>query len=175
MALKFSGKDESARKLWETLVKTKSPYWFYKYAYLVGLSFYMGTGLACLALDLTKKPSWLYKYKIQPDAEIDYHTALPKLFSTLLANIGSPIIFAMLPGTGRLKKLITEFVGRFIKISPEIPSVWEITKAYWTFLFIYDILFHYSHWAMHTKYLYAWIHKKVRLLRSLTPLNAHAY
>jgi len=168
----FSGKHRMMHDWWSSLAQSHTFYWFLKRIYLGNIILYLSLGMACLGLDTYKRPQFLYKHKVQPKASIDYSTALPKLAATLVMNLGFPVFFAMLPGTDKIKDVSLSVVSSFIRLSPEPPSIWEITKHYWGFLLTYDILFFYSHWALHTKQLYSLIHKQHHEWKSPTALAA---
>jgi sterol desaturase/sphingolipid hydroxylase (fatty acid hydroxylase superfamily) len=41
----------------------------------------------------------------------------------------------------------------------EVPSYWKLMFDLFLYQFIYEIGFFYTHWMMHSKHLYKWIHK----------------
>lgn len=156
------------------MLATHTKYQLIKLAYCSGMLLYFGVGLPNLALDYFKFPQCLYKYKIQPEAEVDYSVMLPRLVKTLVPNLLGPVFFAMV-ASQELKDRAAEFLfDKFLDITPELPSYWQVIRHYTIFLMTYDVLFFYAHFALHTKTLYSWIHKKHHEWKSPTAL-ASAY
>lgn len=147
---------------WAGLVASTPHRTFMRGAYAGFSLWYLGFGLAVLALDLTRWPEALYRLKCQPNANVDYGKMLPRLFAVLAGNVFLPwILFFGLPRdvfeAGELHVL--DVAGRFVRISPDLPSLVEFTKDVAGFFMIYDVFFFWTHLLLHQPFFYARIHK----------------
>jgi sterol desaturase/sphingolipid hydroxylase (fatty acid hydroxylase superfamily) len=139
------------------------------------ISLYLSVGLAFLALDLAKKPGFLYKHKLQRQAQVDYAKSLPRLFAVLAMNVLLPVIADLTVPSAYLTLadgFVDAHLPAFVKTTKDLPSVWQVTLTTWGFLLCYDVLFFYSHWALHTPAMYARVHKLHHEWKSPTALAA---
>ncbi len=104
--------------------------------------------------DVTNKPNFLRKYKIQPGTN---EPVDPKKFRNLIQTVffnttvvGIPLLY--------LGHLAHQWRGRpNLKILPEFHRV-VLELA--VFSLVEEVMFFYSHWALHHKLIYKYIHKK---------------
>jgi sterol desaturase/sphingolipid hydroxylase (fatty acid hydroxylase superfamily) len=139
-------------------------------------------------VDITHKPAWIWQYKIVKDTRINFHKMLPRLFLALSVNMGFPILAKIFASVMALPKSFasspspsssirhalppigagaggagggaaSKFLLRYLRMTPDLPSIMEITKHTIGFFAVYDLLFFFSHWALHSPLLYQRIHK----------------
>jgi sterol desaturase/sphingolipid hydroxylase (fatty acid hydroxylase superfamily) len=147
---------------WMEFVATHSRKQLMRGAFIFFGTWYASFGLAVLALDMTKFPHFLYRLKTQPNAQIDYKKMLPRLFTMLAINLYLPfILYGILPRAmfESIETHVWEFASRYVRISPQLPSLLEFTKDIVGFFMIYDVGFFWSHWMLHLPFFYGRIHK----------------
>ncbi|KAH9255730.1 hypothetical protein BASA81_006124 [Batrachochytrium salamandrivorans] len=166
------GKSSLPAQAWRRVLESHSKYQLLKLAYLSMMAMYFGVGLPNLALDYFKYPQCLYKHKIQKEYEVDYGVMLPKLASTLVQNLLGPMLLSFAMSQAQKDRVAELVFDHVLDIGPDLPSFWQVVRNYWTFACTYDIFFFYSHWALHTKTLYARIHKQHHEWKSPTALAA---
>ncbi len=108
--------------------------------------------LPLLALDVYRKPAFLYKFKMQarvPSSEQLWHCARQVVLNQFLVLL--PLVFGLYP----------LYVWRGCPISPEqLPSMAEIFVDLLICTAVEEVLFYYSHRALHSRLLYGPVHKQ---------------
>eukprot|EP00940_MAST-03C_sp_MAST-3C-sp2_P002038 g2038.t1 len=114
---------------------------------------YWTSGLAFLWVDLTDSPGWMVRRRIQKKERNrrrkELVEKLPKLFRNLLTNqivVFVPMAFA------------TNYFGA-LRISPELPSLYEVVTHIAFFVLLEEIMFYGTHRLLHTNWLYKNVHK----------------
>lgn len=133
--------DEYLFKVFFTIAYTSIVYW--------------GVGGLFILMDATNKPAFFRKYKTQPEAHVplDMKKFLPAcrtvLFNQLILNVAISHVLTkielLLPERPKLR---------------DTPTFSKLMLDLLAYQFIYEVCFFYSHWFMHSKYLYKRIHKK---------------
>nr|UWM22968.1 Sphingoid base hydroxylase 4 [Emiliania huxleyi] len=114
-------------------------------------------GLLMLPLDLYATPDALKQLmvsKVQPNKRVDPHK-LPKAVLNMVGNL----VFVAFPiVTGLVYASLK--TDHFLRVDEGLPSHKERCLCLASVIIGNEILFFYSHWALHHKALYAKIHKK---------------
>jgi len=115
--------------------------------------FFYAVSLPLLALDIFRGPSWLYKYKIQKT--VPTTAMLWRCFRTVLINQFLLLIPISCFG------LYDLYRWRGCQMSPALmPSIVEILVDILICVVVEEILFYYSHRALHSRWLYGPVHKQ---------------
>jgi len=110
--------------------------------------------LPLVALDVYQRPRWLYKFKLQPHVQVPpaqlWRCARQVLLNqmTLLLPLS---LFVLYP--------LYAWRGNGISVE-SLPSVAEIVVDLLLCILTEEVLFYYSHRALHSKWLYGTVHKQ---------------
>eukprot|EP00095_Tigriopus_kingsejongensis_P012280 snap_masked-scaffold577_size191314-processed-gene-0.29 protein:Tk12280 transcript:snap_masked-scaffold577_size191314-processed-gene-0.29-mRNA-1 annotation:"AGAP000946-PA" len=122
---------------------------------LVNGIFFLFGGLFVL-MDLTGRPSFVQKYKIQPNARPAWNREkMWTLMRTVLLNqfvIGSAFMLA----SGHLHLYLH---GHPPDLS-RLPALFEVVFQLIVFTLVEELLFFYSHWFLHHRSIYKFVHKQ---------------
>ncbi|KAG8469271.1 hypothetical protein KFE25_007789 [Diacronema lutheri] len=132
---------------------------------------YAAHGLLLLPLDVWRWPGSLADLKLQKDKRIDI-AKLPKVARVCAFNL-----LLVLPYTILLIAVTRATGGRYgVQFGGPFPSKREQLAQFALLLLVDEVLFFYSHWAMHSPALYARVHKRHHEFTAplaLTAIYAH--
>jgi sterol desaturase/sphingolipid hydroxylase (fatty acid hydroxylase superfamily) len=142
---------------------------------------FWGFCLIMLLVDLARRPRWFFSRRLQPTrpfsvAPTDYN---PVSLTDLLINVSINQWFVILPTLWAMQSL-SELVNSFdvlpwrmgIQVTPTLPSVREVVLHGILGIGLVEIFFYFSHRLLHTKLLYARIHKVHHRYRAPTAMAA---
>jgi fatty acid hydroxylase domain-containing protein 2 len=115
---------------------------------------YWTVGILFIIMDITNQPKCFRKYKTQPEA----HVPLDVRKFLLACRV---VLFNQLVVNIVYSHIITKVEMTIENRLPlrETTSFFRLFTDYVLFQLIYEFGFFYSHWIMHSKYLYKYIHK----------------
>ena len=117
----------------------------------ISAGLYWVLGLLYFILDATQKPKSLVKYKIQPNSSQVSGPSLVKLIKQVLFN---QTLAILLVSSG------VWFKHRYFEVQKYIPSASQLICEFVVFILVEEVLFYYSHRALHHPALYRHIHKR---------------
>lgn len=153
---------------WRALLETHGAHWFTNALIAMGMVIYTVIGVPFLIADITERPVWLQKLRAQPHVMRDWRATLPRLLMVAGGNTIAGGAIAMLL-TSRFPEVNLLPQGA---LRPELPTHAQFVREYVLLVLFYEVVFYYSHSALHTKTLYASIHKVHHEWKTPTAMSA---
>ena len=130
----------------------------------IAFSTYWIYGLFLLWFELKEpkllKAVGLVKHKLQPTRPMKFEkTNYNAGFSDLVKNVLINWLVVIPLGLLALQIIFKRF-GLGVYVSKELPSIWDILPRSILGMLLVDVLFYHSHFLLHQKPFYVWIHKK---------------
>lgn len=129
--------------------------YYFKVVFTIAFTtiFYWAVGILFILMDITNKPAFFRKYKTQPEAHVPLD--LKRFLSACRLVLFNQIVMNFL-----ITHSLTKLEGYMERPKlRDTPTFWKLMFDLFAYQFIYEFAFFYSHWAMHSKHLYKWIHK----------------
>ena len=143
--------DEHPETVWRRILSSHRKPAFTAFIFMALLATYFLMGGVLLLADLSERPSWLHAMRAQKSRDAKMVLSkLPRLL--LLASVSN-----MLLGSGTMicSALFLDLnLLPLPTLSADVPRIWRFVRDVWLLELTYEVVFYYSHRALHSKTLY---------------------
>eukprot|EP00998_Keelungia_sp_KM082_P005736 NODE_2035_length_1153_cov_68.011696_g2018_i0.p1 GENE.NODE_2035_length_1153_cov_68.011696_g2018_i0~~NODE_2035_length_1153_cov_68.011696_g2018_i0.p1 ORF type:complete len:305 (-),score=36.29 NODE_2035_length_1153_cov_68.011696_g2018_i0:166-1080(-) len=143
--------------LWASIVQSTDEWTLLAFGpSIIAIVTYWVNGLLWLVLNIYNQPAILQQFKIQSGKGFDTNKIASVVKNLLIGQFLVMIPAVMLIAT--VNPLLLSY-GMGVKVTPELPSSASITWGLLALVVTDEVLFFYSHWALHQPGVYSRIHR----------------